>query len=85
MKPDKDPEYLIIPIDMDGNERPDKQSYPLWLSQMYQENCIERHQNNQYIEISAEEYEKSNYSYLQTQYSLYVNDGLFDIELTLHH
>ena len=85
MKPDKDPEYLIIPVDMDGNERPDKQSYPLWLSQMYQENCTERHQINQPIYFNVEAYEQKNYDFLQAQYSLYVNDGLLDIELTFHH
>ena len=85
MKPDKDLEYLIIPVDMEGNERPDKQSYPYWLTWMYQENCTERHQNNQPVYFNTEEYEKKNYDYLQAQYSLYVNDGLLDIELTFHH
>ena len=84
-KMDKDPEYLIIPVDMDGNERPDKISYPNWLSTMYQENCTERHQSNQPIYFNAEEYEKKNYDFLQAQYSLYVNDGLFDIEFTFHN
>ena len=57
---DKAPKYLIIPVDMDGNERPDKQSYPRWLSTMYQENCSERHQNKQPIYFNEEEYEKPN-------------------------
>ena len=85
MKPDKDLEYLIIPVDMEGNERPDKQSYPYWLTWMYQENCTERHQNNQPVYFNTEEYEKKNYDYLQAQYSLYVNDGLLDIEFEFHH
>ena len=85
MKPAKDPEYLIIPVDMEGNERPDKQSYPYWLTWMYQENCTERHQDKRPIYFNAEEYEKNNYDYLQAQYSLYVNDGLFDVEFEFHH